>query len=49
VHEFVGNSGAFEKLLPGESVEGCVVFKIPVDATPIEISLVYVPPLMEYG
>lgn len=38
-----GDAGAFETLLPGESVTGSVAFEIPADATPIEADLVYVP------
>lgn len=49
VQNLIGNSGAYEELLPGESVEGCVVFEIPEDAIQLEASLVYVPVLIEFG
>ena len=49
VQNLIGNSGAYEELLPGESVEGCVVFEIPEDVIPLEASLVYVPALIQFG
>jgi hypothetical protein len=49
IKTLIGDSGAFENLLPEESTVGCVVFEIPKDETPIEASIVYVPPLIRYG
>ena len=48
VEVLVGDSGAYEDLLPGKSTVGCVVFEIPKDEIPIEASIVYVPPLIRY-
>ena len=48
VRDLIGDSGGFEKLLPEESVEGCVVFELPADARPIEASVIGVFPLIEY-
>jgi hypothetical protein len=42
IRELIGDSEAYEKLLPEESVIGCVVFEIPEDETPIEASIAYV-------
>jgi hypothetical protein len=39
----LGSSGGFVKLLPEESVEGCVVFEIPGDQEPEEMRLSQVP------
>lgn len=41
--ESLGGSGAFEDLLPEESVRGRVVFEIPEDEEPVEIELRQVP------
>lgn len=49
VKTLVGDSGGYEDLLPEESTVGCVVFEIPKDETPIEASIVHVPPLIKYG
>ncbi len=49
VKNLVGDSGGYEDLLPEESTIGCVVFEIPKDETPIEASIVHVPPLIKYG
>ncbi len=48
VNELIGDSGGYENLLPGESVEGCIVFEIPEDQTPIETSIAYMLPLIKY-
>ncbi len=37
-----GDEGAFEALLPGESITGRVVFEIPEDMTPVEADIAYV-------
>jgi hypothetical protein len=41
--ENLGGSGAFEDLLPEESVRGRVIFEIPQDEEPVEIELPQVP------
>lgn len=43
VTEFIGDSGGYEKLLPEDSIKGCVVFEIPKDIQPIDLILHYVP------
>jgi len=43
VKMFIGNSGGFEKLLPEESVKGCVMFEIPEDEVPLKANLEYIP------
>ena len=48
VENLIGDSGGYEDLLPEGSIKGCVVFEIPEGATPIEASIVYVPPLIKY-
>jgi hypothetical protein len=48
IKTLVGDSGAFEDLLPEESTVGCVVFEIPKDETPIEANIIYVTPLIRY-
>jgi hypothetical protein len=48
IKALIGDSGAYEDLLPEESTEGCVVFEIPQDQTPIEASVVYVSPLIKF-
>lgn len=47
VQTLIGDSGGFENLLQGESVLGCVAFEVPLEATPVEASLAYVPQLIE--
>lgn len=49
VKTLIGDSGGFEELLPEESTVGCVVFEIPKDGTPIEVSIIYVPSIIKYG
>lgn len=49
IEVLVGDSGAYEDLLPEESIVGSVVFEIPEDETPIEASIVYVRSLIKYG
>lgn len=49
VKTLVGDSGGYEDLLPEESVAGRVVFEIPEGETPVEASIVYVPPLIKYS
>lgn len=48
VKTLIGDSGGYEDLLPEESIIGCVVFEIPEDETPIEASIVHVPPLIKF-
>jgi hypothetical protein len=43
VQDLVGNSGGFEKLLPEESVRGCIVFEIPEEQKPVEAKIGEVP------
>jgi hypothetical protein len=49
VETLIGDSGAFENLLPEGSTVGRVVFEIPEDETPIEASIVYVRPLIAFN
>lgn len=46
INNLIGDSAAFKKLLPGESVVGCVVFEISEEATPVEVDLDYIAPLI---
>lgn len=48
VNTLIGDSGGYERLLPEQSVTGCVVFEITEDATPIEASIVYLPLLVRF-
>lgn len=48
IRTLIGDSGAYEDLLPEKSIKGCVVFEIPENETPIEASIVYVPSLIKY-
>lgn len=48
VNRLIGDSGAYEDLLPEESITGCVVFEIPADATSVEASIAYVLPLIKF-
>ena len=48
VRVLIGDSGGYERLLPEESVIGCVVFEIPNDASPVEASIVYIRSLIKF-
>jgi hypothetical protein len=39
IEKLTGNSGGFSKLLPEQSVKGCVVFEIPENLIPTEAKL----------
>lgn len=39
IGEFIGDSGGYEHLLPGESTMGRILFEIPKGATPIEAGI----------
>lgn len=41
IEKLIGNSGGYEKLLPEQSVRGCVVFEITEDLTPVEVDFSY--------
>ena len=43
VKDLVGSSGGFERLLPEESVRGCIVFEIPQEQKPVEAKIEEVP------
>jgi hypothetical protein len=43
----IGDSAAYEELLQTESVVGCIVFEIPQEQTPVEVSLAHVPPVIK--
>ena len=45
-NELIGDSGGYEKLLPEESVKGCIVFEISEDETALEISINEVPSII---
>ena len=48
IDALIGNSGGFEHLLPGESVQGRVVFEIPENMTPVEAKIASVPYIIEF-
>lgn len=41
-----GDSGGYEKLMPEQSVVGCIKFEIPEDATPVEADIVGLRPYL---
>lgn len=42
----IGHSGGYEKLMPEQSVVGCIKFEIPQDATPVEADVVGLRPYL---
>jgi hypothetical protein len=48
IKDLIGDAGAFEHLLQEQSVDGCVVFEVPQDATPVEATVAYLPAIIVY-
>ena len=44
----LGSSAAYEELLPGESIRGCIVFEIPKDEKPVEAVIAKVPRIITF-
>ena len=48
INTLIGDDAAYERLLPEESVKGCMVFEIPQDATPVEATIIGIPYLIKF-
>lgn len=44
----IRNSGGYKKLLPEESIKGCIVFEIPKNEIPVEASIYGLPALIKF-